>query len=243
MARRSLIYEPKGAAREYAPLALNLYDGCAHGCRYCYVPGVLRRSLDAWCDTAPRPRCTAEDIVAAAYRLRGSAGPVFLCFTCDPYPPIEAGTRLTRAAIEILNNHDLPVRILTKAGLLATRDMDLLSRHPRNEFGVTLTCRHGVASLHFEPEAALPWSRIENLRRMKAGRIRTWVSLEPVLDPAETLACIRWSARYVDKFYLGKLNHMAPPRPVDWPAFREEAVRLFERLGVEYEIKKALREA
>ena len=33
-----IIYEPKGKALEYAPLACNLYKGCPHGCRYCYGP-------------------------------------------------------------------------------------------------------------------------------------------------------------------------------------------------------------
>ena len=28
------IYEPKGKAREYADLALNIYTGCPNGCEY-----------------------------------------------------------------------------------------------------------------------------------------------------------------------------------------------------------------
>lgn len=44
MSRRlQVVYEPKGRAAEYAPLAANLYDGCPHACSYCYVPGILRR--------------------------------------------------------------------------------------------------------------------------------------------------------------------------------------------------------
>lgn len=29
------IYEPKGKAKEYGDLALNIYTGCSHGCFYC----------------------------------------------------------------------------------------------------------------------------------------------------------------------------------------------------------------
>lgn len=30
------IYEPKGKAREYAELALEVYKTCSHMCKYCY---------------------------------------------------------------------------------------------------------------------------------------------------------------------------------------------------------------
>lgn len=43
----SLIYEPRGRAREYAALALNTYTGCSHGCQYCFAidcaPADMRR--------------------------------------------------------------------------------------------------------------------------------------------------------------------------------------------------------
>ena len=32
----TLIYQPQGAAGEYAKWAINLYHGCSHGCTYCY---------------------------------------------------------------------------------------------------------------------------------------------------------------------------------------------------------------
>ncbi len=44
-----LIYVPKGRAREYSPLALNLYRGCEHRCSYCYCPRIDRQ----WSGTSP----------------------------------------------------------------------------------------------------------------------------------------------------------------------------------------------
>lgn len=32
----ALIYQPQGAAGEYAKWAINLYNGCYNGCTYCY---------------------------------------------------------------------------------------------------------------------------------------------------------------------------------------------------------------
>ena len=49
----SIIYEPRGKAREYSELAANLYTGCSHGCRYCYCPAILRKKIDEW---AANPR-------------------------------------------------------------------------------------------------------------------------------------------------------------------------------------------
>ena len=46
MEKLSIIYEPKGAAREYAELALNPYRGCTHRCIYCYNNGRFGKKGD-----------------------------------------------------------------------------------------------------------------------------------------------------------------------------------------------------
>ena len=41
-----IIYEPSGGAKEYAPLAVNLYKGCDHRCIYCFGPSTLRKERE-----------------------------------------------------------------------------------------------------------------------------------------------------------------------------------------------------
>jgi DNA repair photolyase len=77
------IYKPKGKAREYAELALNLYRGCDHGCTYCYAPQILKMSREEF-HGMPTAR---SDILAAIWKIAQYyvGKNVFLCFTTDPY--------------------------------------------------------------------------------------------------------------------------------------------------------------
>ena len=43
------IYEPRGRAREYSPFAMNYFKGCDHGCRYCYVPRMMKVFNSQYC--------------------------------------------------------------------------------------------------------------------------------------------------------------------------------------------------
>jgi DNA repair photolyase len=72
-----------------------------------------------------------------AHALRGDPRPVLLCFTCDPYQPIEAEHRITRRAIKILGENNLRAEVLIKNGALAVRDFDLMAQHDV-EFGTTI---------------------------------------------------------------------------------------------------------
>ena len=56
----NVIYEQKGRAREYAPLACNLYMGCTHGCKYCYAPGCMHKKSEEWHESA---RARSENVL------------------------------------------------------------------------------------------------------------------------------------------------------------------------------------
>lgn len=228
----SVIYKPKGRAGEYAPLAVNLYQGCGHGCRYCWAPEVLRlERAKFFGDPQPREKALAG-LMTDARRLRDAPQPVLLCFTCDPYQPCEEQHRLTRRALEILLDHGLTVSILSKGGLAAARDLDLLAASDRpHAFGASLTALDPALSLQWEPQAAPPAQRLEALRRAYELGLSTWASLEPVLDPEQTLALIEASHAFVRHFKLGKLNYHPHAREIDWKAYRRRARELLQDLG------------
>ena len=236
----AIIYEPKGRAREYAPLAANLYSGCSHGCLYCYAPDAIRMKREVF-HASPKPR---QDIIAKleadARKLKGEdLPPILLCFTCDPYQPAEEEHHITRQAIEVLHRYGHKVQVLTKGGLRSTRDFDLLG--PGDAYAATLTFLDAGLSRLWEPHASSPTERLRALSEAHDRGITTWASLEPVIDPEQSLRIIEEAAPYVDLFKVGKLNNHPLAAEIDWRDFGTRAVRLLEDLGKDYYIKADLR--
>ena len=240
------IYETRGRAKEFCELAMNHYAGCGHRCVSCYGPDVVHRNRPDWYNQ-PGPRLVPGDILRSAQRWRIKIedeyyphDTVLLCFVTDPYQPIEADWKLTRSAIEILNHHNLAVHILTKAGPLAQRDFDLLSQNTGNAFAATLTCSSDEDSKLWEPGAAIPSERIDNLFEAYRRGIQTWVSLEPVIEPDWTFALIEETHAYVGHFKVGTLNYHPAGKKIDWREFAVEVQMSLDRLGARYYIKKDL---
>lgn len=235
----TLIYQPKGRAYEYAPLACNIYRGCDHGCLYCYAPSATQRKREEFNASTTRSNFLAKlSKEAAKYQAIGTTDQILLCFTCDPYQHLDCDLGLTRKTIQILHQHDLNVQVLTKGGRRATRDLDLFT--PEDAFATTLTLLDDKASRHWEPMATLPHSRINAIQQFHAAGIPTWVSLEPVLDPAVALEIIRQTHEFVDLYKVGKLNYHQLAKTIDWRQFAHDAVRLLKSLGKDYYIKKDL---
>lgn len=231
------IYEPKGRAKEYGELALNLYRGCSHGCFYCYAPKVLRITREDFLDPQPKPNII-EKLKKTAPQYTGLE--VFLCFTCDPYQPIDSKLRLTRQALEIFAQNEIKPTILTKGGIRSTRDFDILFNCD-GKYGATLTYLDPALSQLEEPTAAPPQERIEALKQAHESRIYTWVSLEPVIDPEQSLEIIRMTHEYVNEYRVGKWNHDERAKEIDWKAFTQKAVTLLEKYNKKYYIKEDLR--
>ena len=80
--------------------------------------------------------------------------------------------------------------------------------------------------------------RIAAIKAAHEMGIRTWVSLEPVIDPDQALELIEQIHPFVDHWKVGKLNYQN--LEVDWLKFREEVTPLFDSMGADYYLKKSL---
>lgn len=236
------IYEPKGAAKEYGDYAINIYTGCPHRCYYCFAPSVLRRDRETFhAHVEPRPGIV-EAVQNQLEREQITGKTIHLCFTCDPYPT-GYDSSATREIIKLLKEHGNHVQILTKGD--GRRDFDLLDEN--DWYGITVSSfaqkdtmtENGIMPRSpYEPRAINPYARIAAAERAKRRGIKTWISLEPVVDPdvLETFACF---AEAFDKVKIGKLNYH--PSDIDWAAFGRDAEALCKRLGLHYYIKDSLR--
>jgi len=181
------IYEPKGAAKEYGDLALNIYNGCTHDCFYCYAPNVLHKTREAFhANVQPRPGIV-EEVRKQLDKEKITDKMIHLCFTCDPYP-MGIDTTATREIIKLLKAAGNRVQILTKGGRAAERDFDLLDENDR--FGITYAGyseEDDRSIAKEEPNAASPRDRIVSLMNARKRGIKTWVSFEPVLNTENVL--------------------------------------------------------
>lgn len=235
-----IIYAPKGQAGEYAPLAANPYRGCGHKCSYCWVPAVTRQERREF-DEKAVPRADYLKRLkrdAGKYLRDGLTGQVLLCFSTDPYHP--GDSTLTKQSLEVLANHGMAFCTLTKGGTRALRDLPMF-RPTRDAFASTLTTLDDAFSLKWERAAALPGDRLEALKKFHEAGIFTWVSLEPTLDVASSLAIVEATHSFVDLYKVGKANYIQPyGKDTDWRSYTLRMIELLSRLGKRHYIKRDL---
>ena len=237
-----VIYEPRGRAREYAPLALNIYRGCSHGCIYCYAPSCTDRQREDFNNNIMPRLNVLRDVKKDAQKIKNDKREILLSFTSDPYQHIETKLKLTMQVIEILITNNLTFTILTKGGYRAMRDFDLFEKYPKARFGISLCFTSDRDRQIWEPNSASVQERIESIKEAHQRAIPTWVSIEPVIEPGQAIELIWEYHDIVDFWKVGKLNYHPLEKTIDWKRFREDVLKVLNEVGANYYIKKDLLE-
>ncbi|MEX2524129.1 MAG: PA0069 family radical SAM protein [Gammaproteobacteria bacterium] len=167
--------------------SLNPYRGCEHGCVYCYA-----RPTHAYLDLSPgldfetklfvkpeAPQLLRRELAKTSYRC----APLALGSNTDPYQPIEREWRVTRGIIEVLQETQHPLTIVTKSALVE-RDIDLLApMAERNlvQVYVSVTSLDQGLTKRLEPRSAAPARRLQTLAELHSAGIPVGVLFAPVI--------------------------------------------------------------
>lgn len=202
------LYTPKGAAREYAAVGCNFYNGCPHDCLYCYLKrGVLSKTLGK--TEVSLKKCFADENDALFVfkhecekhidHLRKTG--VFFSFSTDPM--LRETHMLTLKAAKFALQCGIPVKILTKCANVPLSANIILNdiekeKRPLLAIGFTLTGRDDM-----EPYADSNAERIDSMKRVKELGFRTFASIEPIIDFNSSFRMIEQSAKFCDLFKIG----------------------------------------
>lgn len=233
-----VIYTPKGAAREYSPLAVNIALGCEHGCKYCYVPPFRRTSRKAYRENVRARKDFEKKLILdlKEMSLLHDERRVLFCFMTDPYQPKLAASM--RGYLENFRYYDIAFQVLTKNGKNAIKDFDLYSK--KDAFAETIVFSDQETQSKFEPYAGTLEERLTALEIAHARGIETWISLEPVIIPEQALEVIDLTKKYTDHYKVGKVNGFKLDHQPDWKKFTREVIKKLEDAGKSYYIKKSL---
>lgn len=192
------------SASKIYPYVINPYVGCQHSCSYCYARFMKRFSGHS------EPWGQFVDVKINAPALlrseitRKKMDAVWISGVCDPYQPLEARYRLTRACLEILAEHGWPVAVQTRSPLVL-RDVDILKAGRGFEVGMSITTADDQIRRLFEPAAPPIGGRIDALGELHRAGIRTFAMIAPLLPGAETLADLLVDR--VDYVILDRMNY------------------------------------
>ncbi len=167
--------------------SINCYRGCIHGCTYCFSRPT-HEYLDFGAVTDFERKIVVK--VRAAELLRKElmkpswkGEQIVFSFTSDPYIPLEANYKLTRACLEVCADFRNPVGIVTKSALIR-RDIDVLQKLSREaSVGVYFSipfADYDIARA-VEPFAPSPNARFAAMKELAGAGIQVGIGIAPTI--------------------------------------------------------------
>jgi DNA repair photolyase len=167
--------------------SLNPYQGCYHGCAYCYArPSHQYLGLGAGTDFERKllVKTNAPTLLAQGFGKPSWRGEcVVFSGNTDCYQPLEARYELTKRCLEICLAHRNPVAVITK-GSVVLRDVELLAKLARScaaTVYLSIAFADDTKRRALEPFASPIERRFEALRQLSEAGVTTGIALAPVI--------------------------------------------------------------
>ncbi|GAB3204072.1 DNA repair photolyase [Pontibacter aydingkolensis] len=225
--------------------SLNPYQGCEHGCIYCYARNTHQYwGYGAGLDFERKiivkenaPQVLAKQLENQNWKVM----PLMLAGNTDCYQPIEAKKKLTRQILEVLLQYRHPVSIITKNALIL-RDLDLLTELNQLDLlhvNISITTLDEKLRLKLEPRTASGAKRLEVVRQLSAVGIPVNVMVAPVipgLNDSEIPQIIKQAAEAGAQhaaYTIVRLNGSIGPIFEDWiqEAFPDRAAKVLSQIA------------
>ncbi len=167
--------------------SMNMYQGCEHGCIYCYA----RNSHEFWGYSAGLDferrilvKKTAPELLETHLKKKSwKAHPIVMSGNTDCYQPAERKFQLTRQCLEVFLKYKHPTAIITKNALIL-RDLDLLKDLAQDNLisvNVSITSLSEDTRRILEPRTATIKRRLKVIKELSENGIPVNVMLAPII--------------------------------------------------------------
>jgi DNA repair photolyase len=167
--------------------SLNPYQGCEHGCTYCYA----RPTHEYWGYSAGVDfeqtilvKKNAPDLLRETFEKRSwEVKPIVLSGNTDCYQPAEKEFELTRELLKVFLEYQHPVGIITKNALLL-RDLDIIEQLSNKRLiavNLTITTLDESLRSKLEPRTSTIKKRLEMVTQLSALGVPVHVMMSPAI--------------------------------------------------------------
>ncbi len=167
--------------------SVNPYQGCEHGCTYCYARVTHQYwGMSAGLDFERKivvkenaDQLLREELMKKAWQGK----PIMLSGNTDCYQPAERKFGLTRKMLEVMLEFKQPVGIITKNSLVL-RDLDILSEMAKENLvrvSMSITTLDEELRRAMEPRTATASQRLNAIARLSQAGIPVNVMVAPVI--------------------------------------------------------------
>lgn len=167
--------------------SMNPYQGCEHGCIYCYAREIHQywgygAGLDFERKIIYKPE--APHLLEKQFNNKNwIVNPIMLSGNTDCYQPIERKLKITRELLKVCLKYKHPVSILTKNALVL-RDLDLLiplAKLNLVKVGVSITSFDNKLRSVLEPRTASVEQKLKTVKTLAENNIPTMVMVAPII--------------------------------------------------------------
>jgi len=167
--------------------SLNPYQGCEHGCSYCYArPTHEYWSLNSGVDFERHLlyKPNAPELLEKHFQKKNLVvSPISISGNTDAYQPIEKDLKITRNLLGVFLKYKHPVTIITKNALIL-RDLDILTALNKARLigvAISIITLNEDLRRRLEPRTSTAANRLKAIRILNENEIPVFGMMAPLI--------------------------------------------------------------